>query len=314
MLSLSPHTAAPGRFVPRPPPSPPQEKPSAAPRPEISPEANRRLAAFETTLALTPAAGTRGPLFTGVDLGTAYIVTAVVDANGTPVAGALTRSRASIRDGLVLDYIGAISLLRAQVEAIRRAGYPIRTAMAAYPPGTEGRNARAVGNVLEAADLEVTGLLDEPSAAAEVLDIADGVVVDVGGGTTGISVISGGEVVYTADEATGGTHLDLVLAGNFKIPADEAERIKTDPARQYDIFPLVRPVFQKMASIVRHHIAGLPVETLYLVGGTSCFPGIAGVMEQETGLRVLQPSHPLLVTPLGIALRCARDVCPGERR
>ncbi|MGE4529252.1 MAG: ethanolamine utilization protein EutJ [Rhodospirillaceae bacterium] len=314
MPALSLHRDAPERLSARPIPiagkgkAPPQE--SAA----ILPAANLRLARFEAALALNPAADARAPLFAGVDLGTAYIVTAVVDAEGTPLAGALTRSRASIRDGLVLDYIGAISLLRAQVEAIRRAGYPIREAMAAYPPGTGGRNARAVGNVLEAADLEVAGLLDEPSAAAEVLGISDGVVVDIGGGTTGISVLSGGEVVYTADEATGGTHLDLVLAGNFKIPVDEAERIKTDPARQYDLFPLVRPVFQKMAAIVRSHISGLPVKTLYLVGGTSCFPGIAHVMEQETGLPVLQPNHPLLVTPLGIALRCARGPRTAEWR
>jgi ethanolamine utilization protein EutJ len=140
-----------------------------------------------------------------------------------------------------------------------------------------------------------------------VLDIDDGAVVDIGGGTTGISVISDGKVVYTADEATGGTHLDLVLAGNFKVDVAEAERIKTDPRRQRDIFPLVRPVFQKMAAIVRFHLAGHRVETVYLVGGTCCFPGIVDVMAQEIGLEVVLPVNPLLVTPLGIALRCARN-------
>ena len=60
------------------------------------------------------------------------------------------------------------------------------------------------------ADIEVTALVDEPSAAAKVLSISDGAVVDIGGGTTGISVIRDGEPIYTADEATGGTHVDLV--------------------------------------------------------------------------------------------------------
>lgn len=273
----------------------------------VRPSANQRLKAFEATLGLAspPPQGTH--LYAGVDLGTAYIVTSVVDAEGVPVAGALTRSRSSIRDGLVLDYIGAINLLRAQVQTIRRAGYAIADAMVCYPPGTSGRNARAFANVLEAADLHVTGLLDEPSAAAEVLEIADGAVVDIGGGTTGISVLRDGEVVYTADEPTGGTHLDLVLAGNFKISVEEAERIKTDAQRQTEVFPLVRPVFQKMASIVRHHLAGHPVKTLYLVGGTSAFPGIVDVMAEDTGLDVALPSHPLLVTPLGIGMRCARE-------
>ncbi len=272
----------------------------------IHPSANRRLKDFEAALGLT-APPPKGPLFAGVDLGTAYIVTSVVDADGAPVAGALTRSRSSIRDGLVLDYVGAINLLRAQVETIRRAGYAIDDAMVCYPPGTAGRNARAFANVLEAAGLHVTGLLDEPSAAAEVLEITDGAVVDIGGGTTGISVLKDGEVVYTADEATGGTHLDLVLAGNFKISVEEAERIKTDASRQREIFPLVRPVFQKMASIVRQHLRDHPVRTLYLVGGTSAFPGAVEVMEEETGLEVALPSHPLLVTPLGIGIRCAKE-------
>ena len=65
-----------------------------------------------------------------------------------------------------------------------------------------------------------------------MLGIPEGAVVDIGGGTTGISILHDGKVVYTADEATGGTHVDLVLAGNFKIEVQEAERIKTDASRQ----------------------------------------------------------------------------------
>ena len=155
--------------------------------------------------------------------------------------------------------------------------------------------------------MEVIGLIDEPSAAAQVLGISEGAVVDIGGGTTGISVIREGEAVYTADEATGGIHVDLVLAGHYKIEVHEAEKIKTVPAQQTEVFPLIRPVFQKMASIVKQHLKGHPVDTLYLVGGTSCFPGIERVMEEETGLPVARPINPLLVTPLGIALSCVKN-------
>jgi ethanolamine utilization protein EutJ len=271
----------------------------------IHPIATELLTAFENSLSLQGRKPHDRVLFAGVDLGTAYIVTAVVDAMGVPVAGVITRSESSIRDGLVLDYMGAIRLLRDQVKRLRAAGFDIKKASGAYPPGTVGRNAQAVGNVLYAADLEVAGLIDEPSAAAKVLRITDGAVVDIGGGTTGISVIRDGEPIYTADEATGGTHVDLVLAGHFKIDVEQAEKIKTDPARQREILPLVTPVFQKMASIVKQHLQGYSVDTLYLVGGTSCFPGIEAVMEAETGLPVARPVNPLLVTPLGIALSCA---------
>lgn len=268
----------------------------------IDASANQRILAFQKALSGNGSERPEGPLFVGVDLGTAYIVTAVVDSQGMPVAGALTRSRSSIRDGLVLDYVGAITILRAQVEGLRQNGFSIQTAAAAYPPGTTGRNAQTFGNVLHAVGLEPDYLIDEPTAASLVLNITDGAVVDIGGGTTGISVLRDGEVVYTADEATGGTHIDLVLAGHYGIEVEEAEKIKTDPARQVEIFPLVRPVFEKMASIVRQHLQGSPVTTLYLVGGTSCFPGIEKVMEEDTGLAVERPVNPLLVTPLGIAL------------
>jgi len=271
----------------------------------ISEAANRRIAAFENALALNGAARPEGTLYSGVDLGTAYIVTAVVDGKGQPVAGMLTRSGTSVRDGLVLDYVGAVHTLRKQVVAIRNAGFDIRTASAAYPPGISGRNTRAFGNVVESAGLELAGLIDEPTAASLVLDIADGAVVDIGGGTTGISVIQDGEVVYAADEPTGGIHLDLVIAGHFHIDVQEAERLKTDPVRQQDLFPMVRPVFQKMAGIVLTHLREHPVKTLYLVGGTSQFPGIESVMREETGLNTALPEKPLLVTPLGIALSCS---------
>jgi ethanolamine utilization protein EutJ len=270
----------------------------------VSVKAETRIAAFESSLTLNGKHIINQPLYSGVDLGTAYIVTAVVDSHGNPVAGILTQSRSSIRDGLVFDYHGAISILHKQVETLKAAGFPIQNAAAAYPPGTAGSNARAFGNVLEAVGLEVSGMTDEPSAASKALEISDGAVVDIGGGTTGISVIKNGEVIYSADEPTGGIHLDLVLAGHFRIDTHEAEKMKLDTTRQLDVIHLVRPVFQKMASIVKQHIRGFSVNTIYLVGGTSCFPGIGEVMENETGLETVLPSKPLLVTPLGIALTC----------
>jgi ethanolamine utilization protein EutJ len=270
----------------------------------VKESADQRLAAMKAALVLAKGGRQAGTLYAGVDLGTAYTVTALVNRDGIPVAGVLTRSGSSIREGLVLDYMGAIGILRSQVETLRQAGFSFVLGAAAYPPGTTGRNAQAFGNVLGAVGLEVVGLVDEPSAASLVLEIRDGAVVDVGGGTTGISVLRDGEVVYTADEPTGGIHVDLVLAGHYGIEVEAAERMKTDPARQAEIFPLIRPVFQKMATIVREHLRGHEVEPLYLVGGTSCFPGIETVMEAETGLAVARPSNPLLVTPLGIALSC----------
>ncbi|HEX6025043.1 MAG TPA: ethanolamine utilization protein EutJ [Solirubrobacter sp.] len=272
----------------------------------IAEPANQRLTDFAAVIGNGGGPRFDGPVYAGVDLGTANIVTAVVDSQGRPVAGALTRSRSTVRDGLVLDYMGAVAILREQIGRLRAAGVPVEVASAAYPPGITGRDCDAFANVLHAVGLDVAGLIDEPTAASLVLDITDGCVVDIGGGTTGISLIEDGEVVYTADEATGGHHVDLVLAGHFRVPVEEAELIKLDPDRRDEVAHLVRPVFQKMGSIARAHLGQRSPDALYLVGGTSCFPGIDRVIADETGVPVAVPVDPLLATPLGIALSCWR--------
>jgi ethanolamine utilization protein EutJ len=278
----------------------------------ISEPANRRLAEFAAALDGGSAARFDGPLYAGIDLGTSNIVTAVVDSQARPVAGMLTQSRSSVRDGLVLDFVGAITILREQIGRLHAAGVSISGASAAYPPGISGRDREAFANVLEAVGLDVVSLIDEPTAAALVLEITDGCVIDIGGGTTGISLIENGEVVYTADEATGGHHVDLVLAGHYRVPVEEAELIKLDPTRRDEVALLVRPVFQKMGSIARTHLRRRWPGVLYLVGGTSSFPGIDDVMSNETDLPVAVPGNPLLVTPLGIALDCLRTRTDGN--
>jgi ethanolamine utilization protein EutJ len=145
-------------------------------------------------------------------------------------------------------------------------------------------------------------LIPEPTAANSVLGITDGVIVDIGGGTTGIAIIEGGRVVYTADEATGGKHFSLVIAGANNLSFEAAEDLKKDPLQQARLFPVVRPVMEKVGTIVERHIRGKGAKSITLVGGTPLFPGFAGVIESITGLPTQMPENPLFVTPLGIAM------------
>lgn len=244
----------------------------------------------------------KGDLRVGVDLGTANIVLSVVDEDGNPVAG-VSHPGSVIKDGLIVDYVGAVQIVRklkSQLEEML--GITLTRAATAVPPGTIGGNMKAMSNVVESADMDVTEIIDEPTAAASVLGITDGAVVDVGGGTTGISILRNGKVIYTADEPTGGTHMSLVLAGNYKIPFEEAETLKRDRTRQREVFPVIKPVVEKMASIVKRHINGHDVDTIYVVGGASCFDEFETVFQKEIGVNIIKPAHPLLITPLGIAL------------
>jgi ethanolamine utilization protein EutJ len=238
----------------------------------------------------------------GVDLGTAYTVLIVLDEHYQPIAGTYQFAQI-VRDGLVVDFIGAVDLLRKMKSQIEQGlGFTLKSAATGYPPGVPQAEVRATANVLFGAGLDCTGLIDEPTAANNVLQIQDGAIVDVGGGTTGIAVFKNGKVVYTADEPTGGTHFSLVIAGSTGRTFEEAEEMKKDPNQQTRLFPVIRPVMEKVGTIVRRHIDGYKVERIYLVGGTCAYPGMDQVIEEITGVQTVLPGNPLFITPLGIAM------------
>ncbi len=238
----------------------------------------------------------------GVDLGTAYLVLVVLDEDGTPLAGEWQFAQV-VRDGLVVDYIGATDLLTGMKQRVERSlGREITHAASGFPPGVPRVEVRATANVIEAAGMDCTGLVDEPSAANQILQLQEGVIVDVGGGTTGIAVVKDGQVIYTADEPTGGTHFTLVIAGAMNISFEEAEKIKTMPSEHFRLFPVVRPVMEKVGSITLRHIQDHSVQKITLVGGTSAFTGMADVLQSYTGIPTSVPENPVFVTPLGMAM------------
>ncbi len=246
----------------------------------------------------------RGRLKVGVDLGTANTVLAVVDTSNRPIAGISAPSHA-IQDGVIVNYYESVQLVSRLKETLEeRLGTDLPYAAAAIPPGVNQGSVKSIGYVLEGAGFEVTNIVDEPTAASAVLKITDGAVVDVGGGTTGISILKDGKVIYTDDEATGGTHMTMTVAGHYRIPYEEAEVLKTQPDKQDEIFPVIKATVEKMALITEKFLKGYEVPAVYVVGGSSMFREFTSVFEKKLNLPVYQPVHPLLVTPLGIAYCC----------
>ncbi|MBC6679686.1 ethanolamine utilization protein EutJ [Zhenpiania hominis] len=245
--------------------------------------------------------------YTGVDLGTACVVIAVLDENRRPVAGAY-RYADVVRDGMVVDYIGAVQIVRELKEEIEeKLGTELIYAAGAIPPGTDLLDSGAVKNVIQGAGFELTNLLDESTAANEVLKMKNGAVVDIGGGTTGISVLKDGKVVYIADEPTGGTHFSLVISGAYGKSFEEAELYKREEKNHRELMPVLQPVIEKVSSIISQHIKDFDVQELSLVGGTCCLTGIEDVIQKRTGVFTHKPKNPMFVTPLGIALSCGQE-------
>jgi len=148
-----------------------------------------------------------GKLKVGVDLWTANIVLAIVDQEGNPIAGASQEAKV-VKDGIVVDYIGAVNILeklKHDIEEMLKIN--LNYSAIAVPPGTIDGNVKVISNVVESVGMDVVDIIDEPTAAATVLGIQDGAVVDVGGGTTGISILKEGKVIER------GNHDELLNSG-----------------------------------------------------------------------------------------------------
>lgn len=247
------------------------------------------------------------PLYCGLDLGTAFIVLVVLDESGNPI-DCKYQFADVVRDGMVVNYIGACDIatsLKARIES--ELGVELDRCAVAIPPETEALDGGAVRNVAESTGLTCTAVFDEPTAANLLIGTDNGAVVDIGGGTTGVSVFKDGRAIKCVDESTGGTHFSLVLAGAKGMSFGDAELYKRDPEHHKEILPIVSPTIDKVTSIIQRACEGYGVDEVILVGGTAELNGIEDRIQRELGIDVRKPNHPSFVTPLGIALGCVRE-------
>lgn len=247
-----------------------------------------------------PSAGAE--LRAGVDLGTASCVLVVLDEGGEPVYVASHPSGA-LRDGVVVDFAAAARTVRQLREDAEQAlGVTLISAATAYPPCIAEPDARACRFVCEAAGFDKVVLTDEVSAAQGVLGVQDGVIVDVGGGSTGVGIFRDGQLTDLADQPGGGHHLDLVLAGALGISVEAAERLKrTDPRA---CLPHLVPCIERIGTSVRQMTTQATDLPLHLAGGALMVPGAAEILGAYLGRETISYAHALLITPFGIA-RCA---------
>lgn len=245
-----------------------------------------------------------GPPRVGVDLGTATCVLVVLSGERPVWVGAAPSG--ALKDGVVVDFARATGTVRRlKQDAEAALGVPLTDAATGYPPCIPVGDARACRFVCEAAGFDEVTLVDEVTAAQRTLGVRDGVVVDVGGGSTGVGVFRDGTLVALDDRPGGGHHLDLMLAGALGIPLEAAEPYKrSHPAES---FPILVPGLQRIAENVRlltPHAEDLP---LHLAGGALMLPGAGDVLARYLERTVITYPHALLVTPVGIARSAGRN-------
>ena len=143
-----------------------------------------------------------------------------------------------LRDGVIADYTVTERMLRYFIEKVIGKGIVFRPRiMICIPSGATTVESRAVQEAAEQAGARSVELIEEPRAAAigAGLDISEpfgSMVVDIGGGTTDIAVISLGGIVSSASLRVAGDALSSDILAyvkdrfNLMIGERSAEEIK----------------------------------------------------------------------------------------
>ena len=145
-----------------------------------------------------------------------------------------------LREGVIADYDITETMLRHFIEKVVGRSFVFRPRiMICIPSGVTMVEQRAVQEAAEQAGARHTQLIEEPLAAAlgAGLDISEpygSMVVDIGGGTTDIAVISLGGIVQSASLRIAGDRFDSDLIAyvkkefNLMIGERTAENIKME--------------------------------------------------------------------------------------
>lgn len=229
----------------------------------------------------------------GIDLGTANVLVYVkgkgivitepsvvalstrdsrVKAVGADALAMLGREPGSIevvrpmRNGVIADYVVTEAMLKYFIRRASGGGFRFSKpeVMICIPAGVTSVEMRAVRDAAIAAGARTAWLIREPLAAAiganiPVYQPSGNLIVDVGGGTTEVAIVSLNDIVVSTSVRVGGNKFDEAIATyvkrkyNIAIGERTAESIKIEIG---SAMPLERPLTMQVRG--RDQVAGLP--------------------------------------------------------
>ena len=178
--------------------------------------------------------------------------------------GNLTAIR-PMREGVIADFDMTEHMLRHFIQKVHRGGTLLRPRIIIGVPSRITQvEQRAVKESAELAGAREVYLIEEPVAAAigaglPITEPSGNMVVDIGGGTTDIAVISLGGIVYSESVRIAGDQLDGAITSYLKreysllVGEHMAERIKMEIGSAY---PLAEK--KQMAVKGRDVVSGIP--------------------------------------------------------
>ena len=165
-------------------------------------------------------------------------------AVGTEAKEMLGRSPGNIevirplRDGVIADFEIAEEMIKHFIKKVHnRRSFTSPLILICVPSGSTGVERRAIHESAERAGARKVYLIEEPMAAAigaglPVTEPSGSMVVDIGGGTTEVAVLSLGGIVYAESARVGGDKMDEAIVAymrrkfNLLIGTMSAERLK----------------------------------------------------------------------------------------
>jgi rod shape-determining protein MreB and related proteins len=169
-----------------------------------------------------------------------------------------------LKDGVIADFDVTEQMLRHFIQKVHQNRWAHPRVVVCVPSGVTGVEKRAVEEATLSAGARSAFLIEEPMAAAigaglPVAEPTGNMVVDIGGGTTEVAVISLGGIVVAQSIRVGGDELDEAVISYVKrehklmIGSQTAEEVKLEIGSAY---PLREEVQAEIRG--RDMITGLP--------------------------------------------------------
>ena len=145
-----------------------------------------------------------------------------------------------LRDGVIADFEVAEEMIKHFIRKVHnRRSFASPIIIVCVPSGSTAVERRAIQESAESAGARKVLLIEEPMAAAigaglPVTEPSGSMIVDIGGGTTEVAVISLGGIVYARSVRVGGDKMDEAVVSyirrhfNLLIGESTSERIKME--------------------------------------------------------------------------------------
>ena len=150
-----------------------------------------------------------------------------------------------LRDGVIADFEVAEEMIKYFIRKVHnRRSFASPLVIICVPSGSTAVERRAIQESAESAGARRVLLIEEPMAAAigaglPVTEPTGSMVVDIGGGTTEVAVLSLGGIVYSRSVRVGGDKMDEAIIGylrrnhNLLVGEASAARVKEEIGSAY---------------------------------------------------------------------------------